>query len=73
MAKAKNMASLLEEMKKVRTRYSNLKKFCITKDKAWNLENSRKSYWRILESQVLAMSLTNKYLTFAGYDDRLNR
>ena len=42
-------------------------------ENAWRWANSRKAYWHIANSYILAMSLTNKYLASVGYDDILER
>ena len=62
-----------KQWKRIKTRHDNLVKLGIDNESAWKWANSRKAYWRISNSQVLAMSLTNKYLASVGYDDILER
>jgi len=62
-----------KQWKRIKTRHDNLVKLGIDNENAWKWANSRKAYWRISNSQVLAMSLTNKYLASVGYDDILER
>ena len=58
-----------KQWKKIKTKHDNLVKLGIENENAWKWANSRKAYWRISNSQVLSMSLTNKYLASVGYDD----
>ena len=62
-----------KQWKKIKTKHDNLVKLGIDNENAWKWANSRKAYWRISNSHVLAMSLTNKYLASVGYDDILER
>lgn len=64
---------LWKQWKKIRARFNNLKLLGIPKDKAWEWANTRKGYWRIADSWILHMSLTNRYLTSIGYDDIAKR
>ena len=56
-----------KQWKKIGTRQYNLVKLGIENDKAWEFANTRKSYWRVSNSQVLNKSLTNKTLERLGY------
>ena len=56
-----------KQWKKIKTRYDNLIKLGIDNCKAWEFANTRKSYWRISNSPILAKSLTNKTLESFGY------
>lgn len=56
-----------KQWKKIKTKYDNLIKLGIDKYKAWEFANTRKSYWRISNSPILARSLTNKTLERFGY------
>jgi len=56
-----------KQWKKVRTRYENLKKLGLSKGKAWEHANTRKSYWRTAGSFILATTLTNEYLEKQGF------
>lgn len=62
-----------KQWKKIKTKHDNLVKLGIDNKNAWKWANSRKAYWRIADSHVLHMSLTNKYLASVGYDDILER
>ena len=62
-----------KQWKKNKTKHDNLVKLGIGSETAWMWANSRKGYWRISCSQILAMSLTNEYLASVGYDDILER
>lgn len=59
--------------KRVRTRFYWLKKLGINKRKAWEWANTRKGYWRISGSHILARTLTNelfrraRYISFLDY------
>jgi hypothetical protein len=80
IAKAKNPIKRIEEWirrrlraciwkqwKKIRTKYTNLKKLGINTSKAWEYANTRKGYWRISNSPILSRMLTNQYLENIGY------
>lgn len=62
-----------KQWKKIKTKHDNLVRLGIDNNKAWEWANSRKGYWRISDSHVLHMSLTNEYLASVGYDDILQR
>lgn len=53
--------------KKIKTRFKNLMKCGIEKQKAWEWANTRKGYWHISNSWILATSITNEKLWLAGY------
>lgn len=53
--------------KRIRTRFENLKRAGINRQKAWEWANSRKGYWRIANSPVLARTISNDLLKRAGY------
>ena len=55
-----------KQWKKIRTKFSNLQKLGISKQKAWEYANTRKGYWRISNSPILSMSITNAKLEKAG-------
>ena len=55
-----------KQWKKVKTKFHNLKKLGIDKNKSWEYANTRKGYWRISNSPVLSMSITNARLKKAG-------
>ena len=55
-----------KQWKKIKTRYDNLVKLGAASSKAWEFANTRKSYWRISNSPILASTLTNEYLKKLG-------
>lgn len=80
IANMKNVAQKLDEWirrrirmcywkqwKKIKTKHDNLVKLGIEDYKAWEFANTRKSYWRISNSPILAMTLNNKTLEKLGY------
>ena len=62
-----------KQWKKIKTKHDNLVRLGINNSKAWEWANSRKAYWRVANSHILAKSLTNKYLESVGYADILER
>jgi len=56
-----------KQWKKVKTKHDNLKKLGIDEYKAWEYANTRKGYWRISNSHILARTLSNKYLKEQGF------
>jgi hypothetical protein len=56
-----------KQWKRVKTRFNNLKKLGVDKEKAWMWANTRKGYWRTAGSQILTTTLTNEYLREQGY------
>lgn len=53
--------------KRVRTRYRNLEKLGISHSNAGILANSRKGYWRIANSPILKVALSNQRLEKDGF------
>ena len=53
--------------KRIRTRFANLKKAGIDRQKAWEWANTRKGYWRIANSPILKRAISNDLLKRAGY------
>jgi group II intron reverse transcriptase/maturase len=53
--------------KRVRTRYRNLEKLGISHSNAGILANSRKGYWRIANSPILKVALSNQRLDKGGF------
>jgi RNA-directed DNA polymerase len=53
--------------KKVRTKFENLQKLGVAKEKAWEWANTRKSYWHTANSWILATTLTNSRFEKQGY------
>jgi len=56
-----------KQWKRIKTKHDNLVKLGIDNYKAWEFANTRKGYWRISSSPILARSLTNKYLKDQGF------
>jgi RNA-directed DNA polymerase len=56
-----------KQWKKIKTKHDNLKMLGIDEYKAWEYANTRKSYWRISNSPILARTLSNKYLKEQGF------
>lgn len=59
--------------KRVRTRFENLIELKIPRGRAWEWANSRKGYWRIAGSWILATTITNSYLDAIGFPNMLKR
>jgi RNA-directed DNA polymerase len=55
-----------KDWKKISTKFNNLIKLGIDKDKAWQFANTRKSYWRTAHSPILHRTLTNSYFESIG-------
>jgi group II intron reverse transcriptase/maturase len=53
--------------KKINTRFKNLCRCGIDKQKAWEWANTRKGYWHISNSFILSRALTNENLRRANY------
>ena len=60
-------ACIWKTWKRVRTRFDSLRKLGINKSKAWEYANTRKGYWRISNSPILATAITNDRLEKRGY------
>jgi RNA-directed DNA polymerase len=56
-----------KQWKKIRTKFENLMKLGIQRQKAWEYANTRKGYWSIANSPILATTLTNEYLEKQGF------
>ena len=56
-----------KQWKKIKTKHDNLKRLGIDDSKAWEYANTRKGYWRISNSPILARTLSNKYLREQGF------
>ena len=61
-----------KQWKKVRTRFKNLGLLGIEESKAWEFANTRKGFWRISNSPILARSLTNDVLKKLNYINLLD-
>ena len=53
--------------KRIRTRFENLKRAGIDRDRAWMWANTRKGYWRIANSPILNRTISNDLIKRAGY------
>lgn len=60
-------ACIWKTWKRVRTRFTNLKKLGINPSKAWEYANTRKGYWRISKSPILQRAIPNELLERRGY------
>jgi group II intron reverse transcriptase/maturase len=56
-----------KQWKRVRTRFTNLKRLGIDVEIAWMWANTRKGYWRIAHSPILTKALSNECFKRAGY------
>jgi group II intron reverse transcriptase/maturase len=56
-----------KQWKRTKTRFRNLIKLGIIKQKAWEYANTRKSYWHTANSYILATTITNTRLKQAGF------
>ena len=56
-----------KQWKRIRTRWRNLIKLGINKNKAWEWANTRKGYWHTANSFILTRSVTNDRLRQAGF------
>jgi RNA-directed DNA polymerase len=55
-----------KQWKKIGTRHDNLVRSGISNSKAWEFANTRKGYWHIANSHILATSLTNEFFRKLG-------
>lgn len=60
-------ACIWKTCKKIKTRFRNLIKLKVSKDKAWEYANTRKGYWRISNSPILNKTITNQRLINHGF------
>jgi RNA-directed DNA polymerase len=56
-----------KQWKKTSTKYRNLMKLGLNREKAWTMANTRKGYWRISNSPILSATITNERLKKRGY------
>lgn len=54
-------ACIWKQWKRIKTRFTSLKKLGTPPQKAWEYANTRKGYWRISSSPVLSKTLNNQY------------
>jgi len=55
-----------KQWKRVRTRFKELKKRGLSKQKAWEYANTRRSYWRISKSPIMSIAYKDKDLENLG-------
>jgi group II intron reverse transcriptase/maturase len=55
-----------KQWKKIGARLDNLVRLGVPRSKAWEFANTRKGYWHIANSHILATSLTNEYFRKLG-------
>ena len=53
--------------KRTQTRFENLKRAGLDREKAWMWANTRKGYWRVANSPILKRTISNDQLKRAGY------
>jgi len=56
-----------KQWKRVRTRFQNLMKLGLDRQKALEFANTRKGYWRIANSPILSVTITNERFQKRGY------
>lgn len=56
-----------KQWKRISTKLTNLVKLGVKKTKAWEWANTRKGYWHIANSFILATTITTERLRLAGY------
>jgi RNA-directed DNA polymerase len=56
-----------KQWKRVKTRFANLQRLGIPRQKAWEHANTRKGCWHIANSWILTVPITNERLKRAGY------
>jgi hypothetical protein len=66
-------ACIWKQWKKVKTRFKNLQKLGLDKQKAWEFANTRKGYWRTSNSPILSTTITNQRLEAKGFKSLVNR
>lgn len=60
-----------KQWKQIKTKITNLVKLGVTKYKAYEWANTRKSYWHTANSWILSTTLSNDYLKQLGYPSLL--
>ncbi|MDD4324638.1 MAG: group II intron reverse transcriptase/maturase [Saccharofermentanales bacterium] len=53
--------------KRIRTRFRNLVKAGLDRERAWMWANTRKGYWRVANSPILKRAISNDLIKRAGY------
>lgn len=62
-----------KQWKKISTKHDKLVQLGIPDSKAWEYANTRKGYWRISNSYILSVPLTNRYLEELGFQSLSKR
>lgn len=62
-----------KQWKKIKTKHDNLVRLGIENSKAWEFANTRKGYWRISNSPILATTFTNEGLRNLGFQSIAER
>jgi RNA-directed DNA polymerase len=62
-----------KQWKKIKTKFTTLRKLRVNNAKAWQFVNRRKGYWRVSNSHILNTTLDNNYLESLGYKSILRR
>ena len=56
-----------KQWKKIKTKHEILSNLGLMNQKAWEYANTRKGYWRISNSPILARTITNEDLRKQGF------
>jgi group II intron reverse transcriptase/maturase len=56
-----------KQWKRIKTRFTMLKKYGLDEQKSWEFANTRKGYWRTANSPILKRTLQNDVLKRLGY------
>ena len=62
-----------KQWKRIKTKHDNLVKLGLGQLKAWKFANTRKGYWSISGSPILACTLTNEYIDKLGFTSLTRR
>ena len=60
-----------KQWKRIKTKITNLVQLGVSKYKAYEWANTRKSYWHTAKSWILTTTLSNDYLKQLGYPSLL--
>jgi group II intron reverse transcriptase/maturase len=56
-----------KQWKRIKTKFDNLQKLGLSRQKSWEYANTRKSYWHTAGSFICSTTITNERLKRAGY------
>jgi group II intron reverse transcriptase/maturase len=59
--------------KRTRTRFENLIRLGVPRDKAWQWANTRKGYWCVSGSWIMTTTMNNRYFETLGFPNILKR